>query len=276
MGEFTTLLPFVAAPFIIMLLFALLLPPVGATLHMRSEILVGLALVPLSGGVITLWTVVGISPASTVVLLCATFGTLFGILTVVLRPACNAPLRQTRLAALFVAGTVLTPLLMSFSARTHAHLGYLLRGEMLALGRTQLLTVLVLWGVALVAGTVVRAALFAYCIDEEYFRLRCRYGGWFATTFRMAATLIIATAVFFMGPVLTLALLIFPPLFTCGGKGSIRWFFVAGVLVAITGSSAGFAAALATDTAPAFLAAAGIALAGGAYAFLVRWLPPTR
>ncbi len=245
-----------------MTLFSMVLPFMGAALYIRNEMMLAIALPPMSGAAVTLAVVCGLEPTNHLVLFLAAFGFSFAALSWMGSVQLSIIKRQILLASFFVGGSVLTHLLISVSSHAHAHLSFLLSGELLSLGYSEFFQSLILCLMSVIVVFAFRNAVFSYCIDEEIMRLRTHHFALFSVIYRLFVTLIISAGVLFIGPLLTSALLIFPVLLADGKNRSIQSFFVVGVLLGIAGATSGFVTGVATDIPPAYTASLGILICG--------------
>lgn len=272
MSEFIETFQFVFIPFLVMVAFASILPAVGCALYIRNEMMLAIALPPLTGAALTLGVLIGISPENYIVLLAASFLITFSAVIVIGNLRLSEIRRQIFLATLFACGSVAIHLFMSISPHAHAHLGFLLTGELLSLGTNELFQASSLCILSLAVLFAFRNAVFSYCIDEEMMRLRTGNFSLFSVLYRLIIVALISSSVLFIGPLLTSALLIFPPLLADMRRNPIVSFFSLGILVALIGSTGGFLWGVAMDIPPSYTASitilvVGIALKIGASAF---------
>ena len=265
MNDFIQTFSFVVMPFLVMLTFSVILPAAGSALYIRNEMMLAIALPPLSGAALTLGVACGLPPGNHAVLFIFSFVVVYGIVTLLGGLRLSEIKRQILQASLFAAGTALTHLVMSVSPEAHAHLQFLLTGELLSLGPAELSESLVLCVTGSMLFLLYRNAVFSYCIDEETMRLRTVRFRTFTVIYRLMITLLISAAVPFIGPLLTSALLIFPPLFSDNGRNSIGAFFITGMIIGISGAAAGFAIGVGRDIPPAYSGAIGILIPGIGY-----------
>ncbi|KMQ49416.1 Zinc ABC transporter, inner membrane permease protein ZnuB [Chitinispirillum alkaliphilum] len=268
MSEFIHTFQFVLVPFLVMVIFASILPVAGSALYIRNEIMLAIALPPLTGAALTLGVVTGISPENHITLFSFAFVIAFGIVSWLGNLRLSEIKRQIILASLFAGGSVVIHLLMSVSEHAHAHLRFLLTGELLSIDRAELFQSSLLCTAGWFLFAIFRNAVFSYCIDEELMRLRSKRFTVFATFYRISITLIIAASVLYIGPLLTSALLIFPALLSDTGKSSIITFFAFAVTVGLLGAAGGFIAGVAGDIPPAYTASIAILAAGTVLKFV--------
>jgi len=262
MAEFFQTFGFVVLPFLVLLSFSAVLPAVGSALYVRNEMMLAIALPPLSGAALTLGATIGLPPEGHTALFAFSFLVTFAAVSWLGSLIIPEIRRQIVLAALFAGAGALTHLLMSLSPHAHASLSFLLTGELLSLGPFELLQSVLLSTAGIVMFLKFRHAVYAYCIDEEIMRLRTVHFRLFSTAYRLMVTLLIAAAVLFVGPLLTSALLIFPALLADSGKSSITTFVAVGVAIGITGATGGFMAGVAMDIPPAYTGSLGILAMG--------------
>lgn len=274
MADFLSALSFSAVPMAVALVFALLAPPLGATLYLRHEVLLGIALPPAGSAVIALAVAFGMDEGNRLGIFLATVTALF-LLVLALPLAAglrrvSLRRREIVLAAALCLGNAATFAVMALSPRAESHLKHLLAGELMAAGGREL------WAVGAgalalaVLGWRFRGVLFAFSLDEEHFRLQAR--GYHATriAYRLAATLVVTAALMLAGPVLCAALLILPALFAEGKATGMERYCLAAALIGILGTGAGFLGGIAADLPPAAAAAFGVAAAGILWRLAVR------
>jgi|GEM_PF-1475650 len=262
MSEFMTTFRFVLFPFWVMCACAAILPATGSALYIRSEMMLAIALPPLSAAALTLGVMLGLPPENHGVLFVFSFLCTFAVVSWLGNHRLSEIKRQIVQASLFAGGNACTHLLMSISPRAHAHLGFLLTGELLSLGRGELYESAALCATAIGLFVFFKNAVLSYCIDEECMRLRTVHFGFFSILYRFMITLVISASVLFIGPLLTPALLILPVVFADSGRNSIMEFFLYATIIGIAGSAAGFLLGVAADLPPAYTAAIGILFLG--------------
>jgi ABC-type Mn2+/Zn2+ transport system permease subunit len=251
------------------LVFALLAPPLGATLYLRHEVLLGIALPPAGSAVIALAVAAGMDGESRLGIFLVTVLALF-LITLALPlsgGARQASLRRRGilLAALLCLGNAATVAAMALSPRAESHLRHLLAGELMAAGRGDLLAVGAGALVLLALGFRWRGALIALALDEEHFR--AQGGGYQAAriAYRLLGVLVVASVLMLAGPVLCAALLVLPALFAERAVAGIGRYLLATALLGAAGTAAGFLAGVAADLPPAPSAAFGLVVAGLAF-----------
>jgi ABC-type Mn2+/Zn2+ transport system permease subunit len=171
MAEFLSVLSFSMVPLVMLLLFSIITPPLGATLSLRNEILLGIALPPMGSAIIAAAIVAGVQSESTIALYGITALLLFLLMIVLPLGAAQGRIslrrRELVLAGLFCIGNAVTMLLMGISPLAEAHFRSLLQGELLAVSMAQLWAVAAACGLLLFALVRFRGALYAYALDEE-------------------------------------------------------------------------------------------------------------
>ncbi|MDG5814663.1 metal ABC transporter permease [Chitinispirillales bacterium ANBcel5] len=262
MSDFLFTFQFVLVPFFVLSVFATILPAVGSALYMRNEVMLAIALPPLTGAALTLGVALGLSPENHIALITFSFIVAFVVVSILGSIRVSRIKRQIILASLFAGGSVMTHLLMSISTQAHNHLSFLLTGELLSLGMWQLIQTAFLCLSVWVLLLFFKNAVFSYCIDEELMRLRTVHFSLFTILYRIIITVLISASVLFIGPLLTSALLIFPALLSDTGKSSISIFFLIAVVMGLTGSITGFIAGVAADIPPAYSASVAIVVLG--------------
>lgn len=264
MSEIFQTFQFVFLPFLVMVAFASILPAAGCALYIRNEIMLAIALPPLTGAALTLGILFGISPENLFTLLVLSFIITFSVVTVIGNLRLSEIRRQIVLASLFAGGSVLIHLFMSISPHADAHLGFLLTGELLALDKMELFQSSFLCIFSWVCFLAFKNAVFSYCIDEEMMRLRTDYFRIFSVMYRLIIVALISASVLFIGPLLTSALLIFPPLLADTRRNSVFSFFSLGITAGLIGSIGGFVSGVAVDIPPAYTASIAVLIIGAA------------
>jgi zinc transport system permease protein len=262
MNNFIELLIFSISAFTVSASFSVVIPPLGASLHIRNEILYALALPSLAGAMIILGAAAGIDPENNIALYSFSIIAMYFAVSFLGYIRLHETARQTALASVFVGSNVLSQLLMSISSRAESHLKYLISGDMLSIGRNEIFVSSAVVSLAAAAAFIFKRAVFSYCIDEEHMRLRVNNFAVFSFLYRLVAVALITCSVIFIGPLLTSALLVFPALTADRGKGSIGIYFLTSSGIGLSGVIAGFSAGLMLDIPPAYTASAAILIAG--------------
>ncbi len=262
MSEFCQTLGYVFLPFVAMLTLASILPAAGCALYIRNETLLAIALPPLAGAILPLGVLLGISPDDHVVLLALSFFITLLVIVIIVNLRLSELRRQIILASLFACGGVLTNLLMSVPSSAHAHLGFLLSGELLALDRREALLTFILVFLCWIGFVKFKNAVFAYCIDEEMMKLRTPFFRIFSVVYRIQIVVLISASVLFIGPLLTSSLLVFPPFTADTGRNSLGYFFTLGVFSGIFGAGLGFLIGIVADIPPAYTASIAVLIVG--------------
>jgi ABC-type Mn2+/Zn2+ transport system permease subunit len=179
MNDLLFLLGFSAFPLMTALSYAALTPALGATLHLRGEIMLGIVLPPFGSAVIGLCALGGISAENRFLLHSIVALSLFTLLSAPvfsgLRYSGPSRKKETVLAAVFVLGQTLTYFCMHLSPDVRMDLSHLLSGEILAVGPMEFWTALTLNTVLMGIYFQYRGVLFAFCLDETGMRISaCR------------------------------------------------------------------------------------------------------
>lgn len=261
MIEFFLTFSFVLIPFLVMISFAFIIPSAGSALYIRNEIMFAVALPPLSAAALVSGVALGLSTNNNIPFLFS-FIVTFAVLLILGTLKISQIKRQILLASLFAGGTALTNLLMSISSKAHASLGFLISGELLSLGKTELIQSIFICTATIVMLILFKNSVYSYCIDSELMELRTIHFTKFSIVYRLCLTLIVSASVYFIGPLLTSSLLIFPPLFSDSGKNSITSFFMYGTITGLSGVVCGFITGVALDIPPAYTCAIGILFLG--------------
>ena len=276
MSEFWLTLSFSLIPLLTAFTFSVITPPLGATLSLRNEILLGIALPPVGSAVIAAAIILGVPPEATLILyLCAAF-VLF--LVMILLPLnvgkkrISMRRRELILAALFCIGNTLTMLLMSLSPIVESHFKNLLQGELLAVNRVEFFIALGVALILLIAGIKYRGYLYAYSLDEEGLRIKEKSYNLLTILYRTASTLIITGGLVLTGPLLTTSLLIVPAFLVERSCRGLDRFVIFTILVGALGTVSGFIVAILVDLPPAPVAVSMIIILG----FCARMAPGKR
>lgn len=277
MAELLDVLPFAGLPLAAALLFAIVLPPLGAGLHQRNESLLGIALPPAGTALLALVSVFhgdhGQAGSMADFLLVAAGLT---VLVALLPPGAgprkvNLRTRALLLAALFSVANAALLLVLAVSTHARAELLHALNGEMLAVSSGAV--------AAVAAGTLVVVLLFArfrghvlaWLLDEEAYRIRLEGARIMAIAFPAVAVLAVTAAVLLEGPVLATGLLVLPPLLAERPARGLVPYLWSSTLIGIAGTLCGFLVALAADLPPAPAAVAGVLAAGIAWRIRARF-----
>lgn len=279
MNDFLHLLGFAAIPLMTALAYAAITPALGAALHLRGEILLGIVLPPFGSAVIGLSVLGGVSAESRLLL--------SGIVAASLLALLSSPLfgvqqgssptrsKETVLAAVFVLGQTVTYFTMHLSPRVHANLSHLLSGEILAAGPAEFWTALTINSVLTGLGFRFRGLLYGYCLDETGLKIREQRFWQIETSYRIIASVVITAALVHVGPLLTTAWLVLPPLFAERTGSGIERFILTGILIGIGATLFGFMGALAFDFPPVHAVCATLFLFGTVLAAAARILMKT-
>ncbi len=251
-------------------------PLLGSVLHLRGEILLGLALPPAGSAALALAVLLGVPRENTAALYLVAGMALFLLVTFLPqgsgRRRRSYRQREIVLATVFSLGHTLTLLFMALSPDADAHLRHLLNGEILAV-RPWELALAATTSLGLVALSILkRGQLFAFALDEEGFSLKAQRPRLFAVSYRLAAVVIVTGGVILVGPLLCTALLVLPPLFAEKAARGMESYLRSGVVIGLIGTSAGFLAAIGLDLPPAPVAGVGLLLSGLASMLLVKTL----
>jgi len=273
MHEFMATISFSVIPLITVVIFSLITPPFGATLSLRNEILLGIALPPMGSAVIAAAVVAGVPSDATLLLYCITAVALFFLMIALPLNAGTKRIslrrRELILAGLFCFGNTLTMLFMSISPLAEAHFKYLLQGELLAVNTTELWITGALSALLFAAGIRYRGALYAYALDEEGLFIKERSYSTITILYRAVATLIITGGIILIGPLLTTSLLIVPAFLCERHCRGLDLFMSMVVGVGCIGAITGFFLAIFVDLPPAPVIVSMVIVFG----FCVRFLP---
>jgi zinc/manganese transport system permease protein len=273
MTDFLAVLSFAAVPLIAALLFAVVLPPLGAALHLRNESLLGIALPPAGTALLAVAAALHESHGQGQTLF--DFFLVAGglsILVALLPPGAgprksNLRTRSLILAAMFSVANACLLLVMALSTHARAELLHSLNGEMLAVTPSAVVATAI--GAVAVGFLFVRfrGHVLAYLLDEETYRIRFSGAQFLGLAFPAAAVLSVTAAVLLEGPILATGLLVIPALLTERRSRGLVPYLLTSMVVGLTGTFAGFLVALLADLPPAPTAVAGVLLVGVAWRF---------
>ena len=274
MDEFLLTLSFVLPPFVTAVAFAFVAPPLGATLSLRNEILLGIALPPVGSAVIAGAMLAGVPPNATILLYILAAVALFLIMILlplnVGKKRISMRRRELILAALFCIGNTLTLIFMALSPPVESHFKNLLQGEILAVNKIEMIITIIVALVLLVIGIKFRGILFAYSLDEEGLKIKEKSYNTITILYRAAATLIITGGIVLIGPLLTTSLLIIPAFFIEQKSRGLEHFMITSSIVGITGTIAGFLVSVRTDLPPGTVAVCAIILCVIGFHFITK------
>ncbi len=252
MNEIISTLTFMVFPLIVALFFSLFLPVVGATLYIRNETMTALALPPAAGALLTLLVAIGISVEMEIVLVLLSSITVAFLFYAVLQYKCSSVKRQLILASLFVGGNGLTRLLMTISPKAEGGLSHLLSGELLAIGKNEMIITGIFMVLIVTLFFKWRGTYFAFILDQEILRLKPRTYSKTVWSYRILSAFSVTLGVILIGPLLTTAFLIFPPLLADIKKGSVSFYFKNSTIIGFLGVFSGFIIAATIDIPPAY------------------------
>lgn len=274
MDEFLFTLSFAIIPLVTAVAFAFVAAPLGATLSLRNEILLGIALPPVGSSVIAGAMLVGVSPDATILLYILAAVALFLIMILlplnVGKKRISMRRRELILAALFCIGNTLTLIFMALSPSVESHFKNLLQGELLAVTTLEMIITIVIALTLFVLGIKFRGILFAYSLDEEGLRITEKSYNTITIIYRAAATLIITGGIILIGPLLTTSLLIIPAFFIEQRSRGLEHFMITSIIVGILGTVAGFLISVRTDLPPAPVAVCAIMICGIGVHFIYK------
>jgi ABC-type Mn2+/Zn2+ transport system permease subunit len=264
--SFWLVVSFSAVPLVTALLFAAITPPLGASLYLRNEVLLGIALPPAGSAVVALAVALNVPAEAHTVLYLITMATLFGLMLVLPlgtgKQQVSIRRREIILAVTFVLGNTLTVLFMALSPHAESHLKHFLSGEILSITRGELGFSLVLGIFLLIFGFAYRGVLFAFCLDEEGFKIKTERYNAVKIFYRLAATLIVTGGIILIGPILCTALLILPALFGEKAARSLEGYIAWSIAIGFSGTLCGFLLSILLDLPPSYVASCAIFLSG--------------
>jgi zinc transport system permease protein len=270
MNSFTTTLSFSLLPLVLVTVFSLLLPSMGAVLAVRDEIMLALALPSIANAGMALGLLCGIDPEHELLLYgFATAATLVTILGASRLTTGNGR-REIFLASLFIGGQILASSFSAMSPVAHNHVSHLLNGEVLAVGTRETMSLVMVCIVILIIGIIYFRTIFSWCADSEFFRIGSKRYRLFIFAVYAAFAVVITLGVATIGALLVTTLLVLPALFGDVNTGGIRRYIVISTLIGALGAISGFLVALGVDFPPAISASAGIGVVGICTKYLYR------
>ncbi|MFH1761598.1 MAG: metal ABC transporter permease [bacterium] len=266
MDNFLMVLSFSWLPFCTALLFSITTPPLGASLYLRNEVLLGLALPPVGSASVALAVLLGVPPESNGTLYLVAFITIFAVFMLLPlgtgKERVSLRRREIVLAAAFVLGNALTMLFMALSTNAEAHLKHLLNGELLAIGTIEFITTLIVTIIGISLGFYFRGMLIAFSLDEEALSIKSNHHQRIKIFYRLGAALVVTLGIILVGPILCTALLILPPLLAERKSTGIENYTFITVLIGFFGTAAGFICSIILDLPPSYIAVCGMVVIG--------------
>ncbi len=262
MADFIALLSFSFLPLVLVVTFSIVTPAIGAVLAIRNEMMLALALPSVANAGMALGLLFGIDPENELTLYgFATIATLLSIFATN-RFRNGAGNREIYLAALFVAGQILSSTFSTLSPVAQGHVSHLLNGEILAAGSIETIVLVIICTAFIVLAVMNRHGILAWCADSEFYRVGARRYHVFLFVIYAALATAITLGVATIGVLLVTALLVLPALLGNMGIGGIYKFIVITTGIGVVGGIAGFLTALAIDFPPAISASIGIGIVG--------------
>ncbi len=255
MSEFFFTLSFFIFPLLTVCTFAIIAPPLGATLSLRNEILLGIALPPVGSAIIAGAIFIGVPPNATILLYILAALVIFFVMIFlplnISKKRVSIRRRELILAALFCIGNTLVMIFMAISPRVEAHFKNLLQGELLTVSGIEY-AITGIFALALLSyGLLNRGFLYAFSIDEEGLRIKEKSYVTITILYRAAATLVITGGIILIGPLLTTALLIVPPFLTERLCRGLDKFMILNMVLGLLGTVIGFLIAVLVNLPPA-------------------------
>jgi ABC-type Mn2+/Zn2+ transport system permease subunit len=262
MNEFLLLLQFMWIPIVVTHLFSVTLPLIGTTLSVRNELMVSVTLPMLSGAVLAVLATMGI-PANLiwlrVVITIIVVSLIYGF---VMKSITSQAIRQTVLAGLWIGSEAVTRLLVTVNPQTGSEFSQLLNGEMLAVGTGELLAVSAVSAIMLFAFFRLFPSVRIYILDEMALLLHPKRFRYIDSLIKLFTTALIVLGTVTVGPLVTTALLIIPPLTADNRKSGLTPTLLYGVLIAVAASMISFPISLLKDLPPAYVISVGLIIVG--------------
>lgn len=261
---FMEALHFSMIPFITALIFALLAPPLGATLAMRDESVSAISL-PIAGtAIIALLIAMGIHPEQTYYLYPLTLLALFGLMTLIhtysSRSRSSSRFRTTILAATFVVANTVVLIVKEKSMHVENLFDTILEGDPLVGGTQQLIYTAILGTILLVCGTMFRGQLYTFALDADLLKSQKLHYKRTLLLHRFATAMVITGGILFIGPLITTGLLIIPGFLLERYSKGLTPFLISTMIVGIVGCAAGLLSSLHFEMSPPPLAVSGVIL----------------
>lgn len=255
-------LSFSMIPFVTALIFALLAPPLGATLAMRDESVSAISL-PIAGtAIIALFITFGIHPHQTYYLYPLALLSLFALMTIIhtysSRSRSSSRFRTTILAATFVVSNTIILLVKAKSTHVENLFDTILEGDLLVGEMPELLTTAFAGAFILIGGTLFRGQLYTFAIDADLLKSQKMRYKRTMLFHRFSTAMVITGGILFIGPLLTTGLLIIPGFLMERYSRGLTSFMISTMFVGFFGCMAGLLGSLHFDMSPAPVAVAGV------------------
>jgi zinc transport system permease protein len=265
MNDFLQVLSFSIFPILTTIIYATVIPPMGAMLYLKNEIMLSIALPSFGSAIVAFCILIGV-PENTIfqyVLVILFIFVMLNLLSIVYEKAGSLKKRELLLAAVFVSGNAFTYLFMAISPHVNANIAHLLSGEVLAIQSNNCVMIFLASGLLLAMAYPHRGIIYAFCLDEEGFMISVRHYKWWIVAYRFILACWMTSSILLIGPLLTTTLLILPPLFSEKANGMDR-FFARNILIGVSSVTLGFITALVIDFPPTYVISIMFLIVGGA------------
>lgn len=275
--QFMETLGFSIIPFSIALLFALIAPPLGATLAMRDESVSAIAL-PITGtAIVALLISMGIHPDQTVLLYPLTVVSLIGVMTLihlyVQRSRSSQRLRSIILAALFVICNTIVLIVKEKSMHVASLFDNVLEGDLLVGTPIQLILTAIMVTLFLGLGVYFRGYLYTFSIDSDLLKMQKKQYKRTMLIHRFVVATVVTGGILIIGPLLTTALLLLPGFLLERYSKGLSSFLISTMIVSFIGCVIGFLAAIHFGMTPGPIAVAGIVVISLITRYIKKYLP---
>ncbi|ETR70934.1 MAG: zinc transport system permease protein [Candidatus Magnetoglobus multicellularis str. Araruama] len=264
MNDFLQVLSFSIFPILSTIIYATVIPPMGAILYLKNEIMLSIALPSFGSAAVAFCILIGVAENTMLqyVLVIIFIFVMLNLLSVVYDKAGSLKKRELLLAAVFVSGNAFTYLFMAISPHVNANISHLLSGEVLAIQLNHCVLIFIASGLLLAIAYPFRGVIYAFCLDEESFVINIRHYKWWIVAYRLILACWMTTSILLIGPLLTTTLLILPPLFSEKVSGMDR-FFAMNIIIGVISVITGFITALIIDFPPTYLISITFLIIGG-------------
>jgi len=264
MNDFLLVLSFSIFPILTTIIYATVIPPMGAILYLKNEVMLSIALPSFGSAVVAFCILIGVSENTIIqyVLVILFIFVMLNLLSIVYEKAGSLKKRELLLAAVFISGNAFTYLFMAISPHVNANISHLLSGEVLAIQLNNCVLIFIVSALLLALAYPYRGVIYAFCLNEESFMINVRHYKWVIVAYRFILACWITSSILLIGPLLTTTLLILPPLF-CEKVSGMDRFFTMNIIIGVSSVTIGFITALIIDFPPTYVISITFLIIGG-------------
>lgn len=262
MDNFTLLLKFMILPISVTLLFGLTLPIIGRTLTVRKELLFTISLPVVTGAVLAYLAIRGVAPENLFQRIVRSTLILWILYSVIQKVIKSNAHRQLLFAGVLVGSEALTRLLVAWKPEIKRQFVELLNGEMLAIMKPELILVASFTVLFLILLILFFPLVRNYTLDEESLKRYPKLLLTITVGTQLFVILFVVLGVMTVGPLVTLALLILPTLFSDNGRNGFTSSLVLSSLIGVLSISIAFPLALKYNLPPAYCIPIGVIAIG--------------